>query len=316
MRKRVLITGVAGFIGSNLATMLIEKGHEILGIDNLSSGTFENIDPRVKFFETDIRQQFIQPIFKDIDVVFHLAAKNCLNDCHNHPIETAEINVQGTLNVLECARAERVKKFIYADTSAEYEGVTEFPSRTNQTAPRSVYATSKAGGASFCQAYARWFGLNVTILRYFNVYGPAQDWRRVVPPVMSSFIMKMLKGERPLIYGTGEKKRDFIYVDDVNRFHLLVMNEQHPSGGIFNVGSGTNYSIREIFEMLEKILKTGLAPIYEKDLPSEAELTLADITESKKLGWTPRISIEEGLQKSIAYIQNKVFHESSTPRRG
>lgn len=306
-QKTVLVTGCAGFIGSNLCKRLCDEGYRVTGIDNLSYGTIENVDHRVIFHRKDIRDQGIYPLFNGVDTVFHLAAKNCLIDCLRNPLETSEINVYGTVNVLEGARRARVRKFIYADTSAEYEGILDFPSRVDRVCPVGTYAVSKRGASLFCESYRQLLGMQVTTLRYFNVYGPAQDWRRVVPPVMSSFIIKMLKGERPVIYGTGEKRRDFVYVDDVNRFHLMAMNNESLDGGTFNVGSGVNHSINEIFSAIESILQTGLTPVYKEDLPGEAQITLADISRERDVGWEPRISLQEGLKKSIEYIQSKVL---------
>ncbi|MFH1564190.1 MAG: NAD-dependent epimerase/dehydratase family protein [Nitrospirota bacterium] len=306
MRTKVLITGVAGFIGSNLAKMLLDKGFEVVGIDNLSAGTLENIPSGVDFQQLDIRNKGIYPFFEGMDTVFHLAAKNCLIDCLNNPLETSDINVTGTVNVLEASRQAKVRKFIYADTSAEYEGVAYFPSKVDKTCPLGTYAVSKSAGAGFCRTYQNLWQMNITILRYFNVYGPVQDWRRVVPPVMSGFIIKMLKGEQPVIYGTGEKRRDFIYVDDVNEFHLLAMQDSKTDGKVYNIGSGVNYSVNEVFELIEGILNSGLKPIYKDELPGEAEITLADISDSIALGWKPKIEVEEGLKRSIEYIKEKV----------
>lgn len=310
MGKKVLITGVAGFIGSNLARMLLDKGFNTIGIDNLSAGTLENIPAGVEFHQLDIRDKEIYPLFKGVDTVFHLAAKNCLLDCLNNPLETSDINVTGSVNVLEASKVAKVRKFIYADTSAEYEGVTDFPSKVDKTCPIGTYAVSKSAGAGFCKNYQHLWQMNITILRYFNVYGPVQDWRRVIPPVMSSFIIKILTNEQPIIYGTGEKRRDFIYVDDVNEFHLLSMQDSRTDGKIYNIGSGVNYSVNEVFHLIEGILKTGLEPIFKDELPGEAEITLADISNSIALGWKPKIEVEEGLKRSIEYIKEKVLQQS------
>jgi UDP-glucose 4-epimerase len=158
--------------------------------------------------------------------------------------------------------------------------------------------------------------MNVAVVRYFNVYGPAQDWRRVIPPVMSSFIIRMLQGENPLIYGTGEKRRDFIYVDDVNDLHVVILQDGRADGGVFNIGSGINHSVNEIFQLVESILKTGLKPIYKPDLPGEAEITLADITAAKSLGWKPRIDIKEGLKRTIDYLQSRVLNTNASLTEG
>jgi UDP-glucose 4-epimerase len=307
MHNQIVVTGVAGFVGSNLAKHLLDRGYAVTGIDNLSAGTLENVDPRVKFHKVDIRDPEIYPLLRGVDAVFHLAARSSLTDCLDHPLEAASVNTVGTLNLLEAAREAQVDKFIYADTGAEYEGITEFPTKEDKIRPIGVYAVSKQGGAAFCESYRELYGMNVTIVRYFNVYGPAQDWRRVVPPVMSAFIIRMLRGERPIIYGTGEKRRDFIYVDDVNDFHMVVLEDPRSNGRVFNVGTGVNYSINEVYQLVEELLQTGLKPIYKPDLPGEAQVTLADITAARGLGWQPKVNIHEGLRQSIQYIQERVL---------
>jgi UDP-glucose 4-epimerase len=307
MQRRIVVTGAAGFVGSNLTKLLLDRGYAVRGIDNLSAGTAENVDERLEFHAIDIRAPEIYPLFEEADAVFHLAAKTCLPECVSKPLEAASMNVMGTLNVLEAARRAKVRKFIYADTSAEYEGIKEFPTPEEHIRPIGIYAASKHGGATFCESYRELYGINVTILRYFNVYGPAQDWRRVIPPVMSSFIIRMLQGEQPAIYGTGEKRRDFIYVDDVNDFHLLVLEDQRTDGKVFNVGSGINFSVNEIYKLVEELLKTGLRPIYKPDLQGEAQITLADLTSAMALGWKPRIAITEGLARTVEYLRSRVL---------
>lgn len=313
---RVLLTGVAGFIGSHLATRLVIDGHQVIGIDDLSSGRRQNLDRCVRFHEADIRSRAIYPVFEGVDAVFHLAAKNCLADCLKDPVETAQVNVAGTANVLEAAARAGVRKVVYADTSAEYEGIADLPSRIDRVAPLSVYARSKRAGAMFCEAYQQFKNLRLTTVRYFNVYGPAQDWRRTIPPLMSAFAIKLLKGEAPVIYGSGKKRRDFIYVEDVTEFNVLALTDARTDGGVFNVGSGESHSVNEIFTAIEEILNTGLSPTHVADLPGEAEATLADITESTALGWRPRIGLREGLEHSIDYIKEHVLVEGARPRRG
>jgi len=307
MHNQIVVTGIAGFVGSNLAKHLLDRGCSVVGIDNLSAGTLENVDPRVEFHKIDIRDPGIYPLLRGVDAVFHLAAMSCLTDCLARPLEAAEVNTLGTLNVLEAARQANAGKFVYADTSAEYEGIYKFPTPEGKIRPIGVYAASKHGGAAFCESYRELYGMNLTIVRYFNVYGPAQDWRRVVPPVMSAFINRMLRGERPIIYGTGEKRRDFIYVDDVNDFHMVVLEDPRSNGRVFNVGTGVNYSINEVYQLVEELLQTGLKPIYKPDLPGEAQVTLADITAGRGLDWQPKVDIHEGLQRSIQYIQERVL---------
>lgn len=303
MQKRVLITGVAGFVGSNLAKRLLAAGYSVVGIDDLSAGTRDNVDSRVEFHEEDFRNAAVHDLAKGVDAIFHLAAKTSLTACLEEPLQAAEVNTVGTLWMLEVARKAKVAKFVYADTSAEYEGILEFPTPEERVSPIGVYAASKHGGWSFCESYKRLYGMNITVVRYFNVYGPAQDWRRVIPPVMCSFILRMLRGERPVIYGAGEKRRDFVYVDDVNDLHIIVLENPRSAGKVLNVGTGANLSVNEVFELVEEQLKTGLKPIHKPDLPGEAEITLADITQAKTLGWAPKIDIREGLRRSIEYLK-------------
>lgn len=301
--KKILVTGVAGFIGSNLGKKLVDSGYSVIGVDNLSQGTRENIPAGIEFHQLDVRSKEIYPLFPGVDAVFHLAAKNCLSDCLQDPLATSDINVTGTVNVLEAARRGKVRKFVYADSSAEYEGITEFPSRVERVMPIGPYAMSKRAGALFCESYAKMFGMNVTTLRYFNVYGPAQDWRRVIPPVMSAFIMKMLRGERPAIFGTGKKSRDFIYVDDVNDFHLLAIRDVRTDGRTFNLGSGKDHSVLEVFAEIARQLGARIEPVHQEELPGDTERTLADISDALSLGWKPRVAFSEGIAKSIEYLR-------------
>ncbi len=306
MKKKVLITGAAGFIGSNLAARLLEEGHPVIGIDNLTAGTRENVPPGVDLHVRDIREKNLSGLFEGVDTVFHLAAKNCLYDCLQDPVATSDINIGGTVNILEQARKAGVRKLVYADSSAVYEGVDQFPSRIDRIAPISPYAVSKCAGAFFCRTYQKLLNLNITVLRYFNAYGPVQDWRRTIPPVMSAFIIRLLQGQPPIIYGTGRKRRDFIYIDDVNDFHLLTMNDDRTNGQIYNVGSGTNASVLEILALIEEQLHSVLQPIYRDDLPGEAETTLADITRERALGWSPATDLRAGLDKSIQYLKEQI----------
>jgi UDP-glucose 4-epimerase len=305
-KMNVLVTGVAGFIGSNLASRLIQEGHAVIGIDNLSYGLRENVPVGVDFHQLDIRGKEMYTLFPETDAIFHLAAKNCIADCQVDPVETADINVRGTVNVFEAARQAGVSKIIYAESSALYEGTKTYPSPERDEAPESFYAVSKIASKYFAEAYHRFAGMTFTALRYFCVYGPVQDYRRTIPPVMSAFIIKLLKNEAPIIYGTGEKRRDFVYIDDVNDFHVLCLTDERTDNRRFNLGSGINYSVNEIYTMVSNLLNIHIPPVLMPDLPGEAEITLADISEAKKLGWQPRTNIQTGLRKAINYIRTEM----------
>ncbi len=309
----VVITGVAGFIGSNLADRLVRDGHRVTGIDSLAYGVREQVPAGVQFVEADIRDPHIVRSLKDAGALFHLAAKNCIPDCEDDPVETASINVEGTVNVFEACRRAGVPKIIYAETSALYEGSTTLPSREEDVSPRSFYAISKFAGMAFARRYEQHFGMNMTALRYFNVYGPRQDYRRTVPPLMSAFILKLLNGEPPVIYGSGEKRRDFVYVDDVNDFHALCLTDDRVKGGTFNLGSGTNYSVLEVYEKITGLLGTHIPPVHRPDMPGdEAQQTLAEISSARALGWKPRISLEDGLTQSIRFIREHVLRDGES----
>lgn len=299
MDKRIAVTGAAGFIGGHLSKSLIDHGYRVVGIDNLSAGRRENLPSGIDFRESDIRRADLSAIFRNTHTVFHLAAKNCLSDCAADPLLSHEINVEGTRRVAQTAAACGVKHFIYADTAAEYEGVPELPSRPDRVRPLSVYGRSKREGALAAAGIASEVGMAFTTLRYFNVYGPAQDWRRSVPPVMSAFALKLLRGERPTIYGDGSKSRDFIHVGDVVDFHLRLLENPVLWGGTFNLGTGKRTSVREIFEAMSRFLESQAAPLFVPDLPEEAQHTQADITATLATGWRPRVALERGLREFL-----------------
>lgn len=306
-QRRVLITGVAGFIGSNLAVRLLDEGWAVIGIDDLSQGVAEQVPSAVDFYQLDIRSAAIAPLFRGVDAVFHLAAKNCISDCQLDPVAAASINVVGTVNVFEAARSAGVRRVIHAESSALYEGVDRLPTPEDEVAPRSMYAITKLACSEFAAAYARFHAMNMTALRYFCVYGPRQDYRRTIPPVMSAFIIRLLRGERPVIYGNGEKRRDFVYVDDVNDFHVQCLVDERTHGGTFNLGSGRDWSVREILAEIQALLGTSVEPQYLPDLPGEAERTCGDTSRARALGWMPRVDLREGLRRSIDYIRCHVI---------
>lgn len=311
-REKIVVTGAAGFVGSNLCRALLQEGYAVIAIDNLSAGTRENLPAGVEFHQLDICDPDVGRVFSGASTVFHLAAKNCLADCAASPVETARINVAGTANILAATVAHKIPHLVYADTSAEYEGVFDFPSKTGTVRPLSVYACAKRGGALLCDAFAHLHGLQVSTVRYFNVYGPAQDFRRVIPPVMSAFTIRLLEGKRPWIYGTGTKSRDFIHVDDVNSFHIKLLEQPEIRGGTYNLGTGKDYSVLEIFEKIEGLLKTGIQPEFREELPAEAQRTLGDISATLATGWKPTVSLEEGLTRFIDYTRKRLADEKTT----
>jgi UDP-glucose 4-epimerase len=309
--RPVVVTGAAGFIGSNLCDRLLAEGFPVIALDDLSQGVYEQVPTAADFRQVDIRAAGLDRHFTGAGAIFHLAARNCIADCQQDPLATTSVNVYGTVNVLEAARLAGVRRVIYAETSALYEGAMLFPTPEHELSPQSVYAVSKFAARELAQTYRRFHAFQLTALRYFCVYGPRQDYRRSVPPVMSAFILKLLRGERPTIYGSGAKRRDFVYVDDVNDFHMLCLRDARTIDGTYNLGSGRDHSIRELYDIVRQLLGSTLEAAYEPDLPGEAERTCADIARARALGWTPRVGLEEGLRRSIDYLRAHVLTAGS-----
>ena len=303
---KTIITGVAGFIGSNLAKQLVFKGHDVIGIDNLSQGIIENVPDGVDFYEADIRDKNILEIFnlrEQINqVVFHLAAKNCISACQRNPQDTFDVNVLGSLNVHDRCDNAGMSQVIYVESAAVYEGTKNFPTpETEKLCPQSVYGFTKA--FNFIEKdrrtpYAFWFSV-----RPFNVYGMNQDNRRSVPPVIISFIKNILAGKRSVIYGDGEQKRDFIHVDDVIDFLELAMCKFDFNSSAWNLGTGISTSINELYNMIARLMNSDIKPIYATAQDFDVRETRADISKAKKKGWTPKIELQEGLKIMINEIE-------------
>ncbi len=303
--KKILITGVAGFIGSNLASRLLVEGYSVIGIDNLSAGVLEQVPEGVEFHKLDIRSSDIHSLFKDVGVVFHLAAKNCIEDCQQDPVETADINIRGTANVFEASRRAGVRKVVDFESSAVYEGITKFPTPEDEVSPQSFYAVSKVCANLFAKKYSEFHGVTSIGIRPFSVYGPHQDYRRTIPPSMPAFVIKLLKGERPTIFGDGSKRRDFIHIDDLNDFMLICVNNPGVDNQVYNLGSGINYSILEVYELIRAALGSETQPEFKPNLSGEAQITLADITAAKNLGWAPKTDIKTGVKSIVDFLRKE-----------
>jgi len=298
MAMKILMTGIAGFIGSNLADRLLAEGHAVVGIDNLAYGRREQVPAAAEFHEVDIRSQETYPLFEGIDRVFHLAAKNCLPDCQADPVATIDINVTGTANVFEAARRAGVPRTLYADSSAVEEGDDRL---------KGFYAISKLADGRVAEGYRAGFGMDIVGLRYFNLYGPRQDYRRKSPPVMSKLIVAFLKGERPVVFeGDAENKRDFVYVDDINDFHMLCLADERVKNKMFRLGSGKSTSIKEIYDAIVRLMGVTPDPVVKpRPAGDPPVVTLADWSEAKALGWKPKTSLEEGLRAQIVWMREE-----------
>jgi nucleoside-diphosphate-sugar epimerase len=299
---KILVTGGAGFIGSNLVDGLIDEGHEVFVIDNLSSGKKENLNKKAVFYKADICDlDKILPLFKEIDYVFHLAANPRVIFSAENPIESHKVNVNGTLNVLYASYKNKVKRLIFASSAAVYGNIKKLPLKEDITPnPVSPYGLHKLIGEYYCKLFSNLYNLETVCLRYFNVYGPRMDPNGPYALVIGKFL-KLRKENKPLtIYGDGKQTRDFVYVDDVVKANILAMKSKKVGRGeIINICSGKNYSINYIAKLI------GGKKIYLSVRKGEIKHTLGDNSLAKKLlGWKPEISLEEGIKKCKEYFYN------------
>ena len=276
---RALVTGGAGFIGSNLVDRLINDGHEVVIVDNMSTGKDENINPKAEIWCVDIADvdEDWDEIFEGVDVVFHTAAKARVQPSIKNPVEFDKTNVGGLINMLDCSRRLGVKRFIYSSSSSVYGNVETIPTpESHKLNPISPYALQKLIGEQYCKLFSELYGLETVCLRYFNVYGERQLLEGAYCLVMGIFARQKLLGEPMTIRGDGEQRRDFTYVGDVVDANIRAGFYEHPIWGeVFNVGNGDNRSVNQIADMIGGS-RVNVEPVIE---PKE---TLADNNKAKK----------------------------------
>lgn len=327
MSKKIVITGGAGFIGSSLGFKLCSQGHDVTLIDNMSFGYEENLKVDDKSFGTfvaaDIRDKNISDLFKKADCVFHFAAISALPTCQSEPYRAIDNNVAGTANVLEAARISGVRKVVFASTAAIYENNKIFPCKeSDETDPTLIYSVSKKQAEMLCMSYVRDCDMDISITRYYNVYGPNQDIKRKSPPFVAYVIRELLAGRQPILHSDGDQKRDYVYISDVNEMNIACMNKPNSKGQIFNVASGNAYSVKQIVEIIQKCIGTNLGPVYreadkywnlypelfsgeykldkEKVISEVNKFTLGSTEHSKAiLEWETKVTIEEGLRSVV-----------------
>ena len=297
---KILVTGGTGFIGSHLVDALIKKGHEVLVIDNLTTGKRENINPGAKFFELDLRDfQKIKPVFEGVDFVFHAAALPRVPFSIEKPRESNEVNVGGTLNALVASKEAGVKKFIYSSSSSVYGNQEELPVKENmRCSPLSPYALQKYVGELYCKVFSEIYKLATVSLRYFSVYGPRQPKKGAYVQVISIFLTQKKEGKPLTITEDGKQTRDFSHVSDVVRANLLAMESNKVGKGeVINIGAGRNYTINELAEFFGGKIK------YIPPRLGDIRHNLADITRAKELlGWEPKIKLEDGIKELLETI--------------
>src|SRR5712691_2644806 len=301
---RYLVTGGAGFIGSNTVDELVRRGHTVVVLDDLSGGKAENLNgvkgkiELVQHSVADLEQ--VRAACRGIDFVLHLAARTSVPRSVKDPLETNHINVDGTLNVLVAARDAKVKRLVFAGSSAVYGETPTLPKcESMPPAPISPYGVSKLAGEIYGQVFQRAYGLEFVSLRYFNVFGPRQDPGSPYSGVLSLFNSALWEGAQPLVYGDGEQSRDFTYVGNVVEANLLACETTDAAGFAFNIGTGNRYTLNQTVALLEKITGRRANAKYAPTREGDIRDSQADITRARNmLGYNPRIGFEAGLKRT------------------
>ena len=307
--KKIVVTGGAGFIGSNLARYLANENNHVVVIDNLSTGHLENIQDliaaeKVEFIKGSITElNVLQDVFKGFDYVFHEAALPSVPRSIKEPLLTNQVNISGTLNVLVVAKEAGVKKVIYASSSSVYGDTPTLPKKESMTPnPLSPYAVSKLAGEYYCQVFTCVYGLPTVALRYFNVYGPYQDPASEYAAVIPKFVTRVLNHLNIVMYGDGQQTRDFTYVSDVVRANILAAESE--ISGVFNMAGGKRVTLNDLAQTIMMLCKNKVDIIYDDVRPGDIKHSLADISKAKKgFGYVPEYDINEGLKETIKWFQ-------------
>jgi UDP-glucose 4-epimerase len=305
---KILVTGGAGFIASHIADAYINAGHQVVVIDNLSMGKKENINPKAKLYQLDIRDKSVNDIFitERFDVVSHHAAQMDVRKSVDDPMFDASVNVIGVLNILENCKKFDVKKIIFSSTGGAIYGEQDyFPAdETHPFRPLSPYGITKLATEKYLFYYEQVFGLPYVVLRYANVYGPRQNPHGEAG-VIAIFAQKMLEGSQPLINGNGKQTRDYVFVGDVVRANLLALS--YDKSDIFNIGTGIETDVNELFHHLKRLTNFKCE---ETHAPAKKGEQMRSVLDTKKiktvLGWTPQIALGEGLKLTVDFFKNKM----------
>ena len=304
--KRILVTGGAGFIGSHVADGFLGRGHTVAVVDDLSVGRREHVDPRANFYPVDITDaDAVAEVFarERPQIVDHHAAQASVIRSMQDPVYDARVNILGSVNLLEAAREHGVERFIFASTGGALYGEPEYLpcDEDHSVRPLSAYGAAKYAVETYLLVYRQTYGLPFTLLRYANVYGPRQDPYGEAG-VVAIFSQRMNQGLDPIIYGTGEQERDFVYVGDVVEANLRAL--EAPPSGVYNIGTGQGVSVNRIAALLADIIQYRGQPVYQAERPGEVfRISLDSARAQTELGWTPRTSLEEGLTLTVRHLQ-------------
>lgn len=323
---KILITGGCGFVGTNLIPSLLDSGHDVVVFDNLAHGAYiPEVHDRVRFFKCDIRDREAMHLHignLKPDITFHFAGLVSIYDCHRNPAAAVDNNIIGSVNVFDALLAAGCPRVVFSETSAVYENCQMLQDGffEGQSDPTTVYATTKAAVALLAESYSRTKGLRYTALRYFNIAGPIQDYKRTVPPLFAGFAIRMIGRNNPIIFGNGTRRRDFIHVDDVNDFHIQCLTDDRTIGQTYNLGRGESWSLFEIGDAVAAVLKARGYDIpdvveytFMPEINGEAFEIFADINKVLSLGWSPKKSISTALDDTVAYLEKEIAKGSIDP---
>lgn len=311
MATKYLVTGGAGFIGSNIVHSLVKKQAQVRVIDNLSTGDEKNLDgikSEIEFMEGDIcNPKTIKKATEGIDYVIHQAALPSVPRSIDDPIATHESNINGTLSILLAARDQGVKRVVFAGSSSAYGESAELPKKENMLpAPLSPYAATKLAGEFYCQTFSIVYGLETLTLRYFNVFGPRQNPESQYAAVIPKFITILMDDKSPTIYGDGEQTRDFTYVENVVSANILACQVEKTAGEVINIATSQRISLNQLYTYLTQIVKKDIPPKYAPARTGDVKHSLADITLAEKLlGYRPTIDLKEGLEQTVAWFMRE-----------
>jgi len=316
---RFLVTGGAGFIGSNLARALVARGDRVRVFDTFLTGRRENLAdlPDVEVVEGDVRDlDELRAAMRGVDRVLHQAAVPSVARSLKDPVASNEANVGGTLNVLIAARDAGVKRVVCASSSSVYGDTPTLPKvETMAPSPLSPYAVSKLSGEYYSSVFTRLFGVEAVSLRYFNVFGPRQDPSSDYAAVIPRFISIMARGERPLIHGDGTQSRDFTFIDNVVQANLKAAEAPNVGGEAFNVACGARYTLLDLVQSLNRIMRTSIEPSFGDPRPGDVQHSLADVDKARRLlGYEPTVTFEEGLERTVAWLRTADGPASVPPR--
>ena len=305
---KVLVTGGAGFIGSHIVDAYCELGHEVVALDDLSTGHAENVNPAARLIRMDVRDPAVDRLFavERFEVVNHQAARGNVRASIEDPIVYAEVNVVGGVKLLESSRKHGVRKFIYASTGGCVYGEPRYlPSdEAHPIAPRDPYGASKASFELYLPVFAHIWGLSYTIFRYPNVYGPRQDPFGEAG-VVSIFLGQMFQGEQPIINGTGEQERDYVFVTDVAQANIIAL--ERGDNDAFNVGWGKGTSVNSIFRSLCDIVGRPINEVHGPPKVGEVQRSCLDSSKAaSKLGWSPQVKLDEGLRSTADFVRGRI----------